>query len=140
MATSAQILQIPGQGHARETCAGTVRIVDMFRTASVRSFVCRRHTLSLKILSYGDSARTEERGLEVALVAAEVDEAQHAGGPGRHLRRRQRRHARIVEHTSCTPGQGSNAANHKTANMRLLLASSMGNWLNCCEQHTTAEK
>ena len=32
--------------------------------------------------------RTVQGGLEVALVAAEVNEAQHAGGPRRHLRRR----------------------------------------------------
>ena len=46
-------------------------------------------------------ARTEQSRLEVALVAAEVDEAQHAGGPGRHLRRGQRRHAGVVEHMPC---------------------------------------
>ena len=34
-------------------------------------------------------------------MAAEVDEPQHACGPGRHLRRRQRRHAGVVEHTAC---------------------------------------
>jgi hypothetical protein len=38
-------------------------------------------------------------------MAAEVDEAQDAGGPRGHLSRRQRRHSSVIQHLACVASE-----------------------------------
>ena len=74
---------------------------------TVHSALCKHNSMAgvrctqTGLLAMRRQPHTIQRSLQVPLVAAEVDEAQDAGGPRRHLRRRQRRHAGVVQHLAC---------------------------------------